>query len=310
MRLACRLVVLEPPSVLSIRDVSKTYAGGIEALGGIELDLAPGVFGLLGPNGAGKSTLMRTLATLQLPDSGTITLDGIDLLREPRRARERIGYLPQDVGVYPRVTAREMLDYLAGLKGLGPARSRRAEVERQLERVNLGAAADQRLDTFSGGMRQRFGIAAALLGKPRLVIVDEPTAGLDPSERRRFQLLLTEAAEDCILLLSSHIVEDIAGLCTEMALMHRGRIRLKGSPAALVRELAGKVWEFILPIGELEACRERGTLLSWQPRQGRVLVHAWSERGDDLPVPDAVAVEPGLEDLYAFHTRETPAVAG
>lgn len=291
--------------MLEVENLSKTYPGGIEALREINLQVSPGIFGLLGPNGAGKSTLMRTLATLQLPDTGSAILDGIDLLKEPRRARQTIGYLPQDVGVYPRVSAKEMLDYLAGLKGITNSKTRRQEVMFQLERVNLLSVSDRRLDTYSGGMRQRFGIAAALIGKPRLLIVDEPTAGLDPSERRRFQLMLTEAAKDCILILSSHIVEDISGLCSEMALVDRGRLLRKGSPAKVTQELSDKVWEFVVPIEQFAECREKQRVLSWKPRQGKILVHAWSESGSDITFPKAEPTEPTLEDLYAFHTSET-----
>jgi len=289
--------------MLKITNLTKTYSGGIKALREINLEIKPGIFGLLGPNGAGKSTLIRTIATLQLPDSGCIMLDDIDFLNDHSQARSMIGYLPQYFGVYPRVSAREMLEYLASLKGIGPARARKVEVMQLLEKVNLTQAADQRLDTYSGGMKQRFGIAAALLGNPRLVIVDEPTAGLDPIERRRFQLLLTEVAKECILILSSHIVEDIAGLCSQMALMHHGEILLKGSPAELTQELKGKVWAFTISIEQLEAYRKKFRVLSWQPRQGEVLVHAWSESRERLPAEgDALSVEPSLEDLYAFHT--------
>ncbi|MBK1832002.1 ABC transporter ATP-binding protein [Verrucomicrobiaceae bacterium R5-34] len=289
--------------MLKIKSLSKTYSNGIHALRNISLELEPGIFGLLGPNGAGKSTLMRTIATLQLPDSGQIQLDGLDFIQEPRKARERIGYLPQDFGVYPRVTAREMLDYLAALKGIGPSAARRAEVARQLEKVNLTEAADQRLDTYSGGMKQRFGIAAALQGKPELVIVDEPTAGLDPSERRRFQLLLTEAAKDCILILSSHIVEDIAGLCSNMAIMHKGQLVLEGDPSTLTHELEGQVWEFSTSLEKLPHFQQNLRVLSWLPKQDAIIVHAWTEPGAYQPTPSCVAVEPTLEDLYAFHTR-------
>ncbi|MEM8680004.1 MAG: ABC transporter ATP-binding protein [Planctomycetota bacterium] len=290
--------------MLQIESLTKTYPGPINAMADVTMQLTPGLFGLLGPNGAGKTTLMRTLATLQLPDSGSARLDDIDLVREPHRARQLIGYLPQEMGVYPRVTAREMLEYLAGLKGIKGRSERRMHVVAQLEKVNLGDVADQRLDTYSGGMRQRFGIAAALLGNPRLVIVDEPTAGLDPSERRRFQLLLTESAKHCILLLSSHIVEDISGLCDAMALMHQGHIIASGHPDDLVDTLTGKVWQFETELEALGDCQRAHRVLSWQPRRGRLVVRVFSDDppliGDDA---SSVRVDATLEDFYAFQIQ-------
>lgn len=289
--------------MLIVRDVTKTYAGGIQALKGVSFTSGRGVFGLLGPNGAGKSSLMRTLAMLQRPDSGAIVLNGVDLLADPRTARRRIGYLPQDMGVYPRVSAAEMLDYLAGLKGIGAA-DRRRQVEELLERVNLAKVAGRRLDTYSGGMRRRFGIAAAFLGSPELVIVDEPTAGLDPLERRRFQLLLAEAARDCVLLLSSHIVEDLAGLCTDMALLDQGRIVLTGAPRDLVGALNGKVWQRAADFGQLADMQRELVLLSWRPHQGRLVVRVLAE---ECPGEGFVPVEADLEDLYSARLREATA---
>ncbi|MEM1107840.1 MAG: ATP-binding cassette domain-containing protein [Planctomycetota bacterium] len=284
--------------MLVISRLSKTYGRDVRALSEIDLEVPMGFYGLLGPNGAGKSTLMRTLATLQRPTSGSATLDGVDLIEEPMRSRSLIGYLPQDAGVYPRVTAWEMLDYLAGLRGIGPARERRKIVQRQLERVNLADVAQRRLDTYSGGMRQRFGIATVFLTQPRLVIVDEPTAGLDPTERRRFQCMLAEAAEGCVLLLSSHIVEDVAGLCERMALLHEGRLKLEGDPVALVAELREKVWQRRVGLGELEAWRAKTKLLAWRPERGQLVLRAY---GDDLHAEGFEAAEPDLEDLYNLH---------
>ncbi|MEL6498436.1 MAG: ATP-binding cassette domain-containing protein [Planctomycetota bacterium] len=285
--------------MLVVEGLSKTYArGGVQALDDVSLSIDNGMFGLLGPNGAGKSTLMRTLATLQLPTQGAARLDDVDLLSEPRLARKRIGYLPQDSGVYPRVTAWEMLDYLAGLRGIGPARERRELIGTQLERVNLADVAHRRLETFSGGMRQRFGIATVFLIKPRLVIVDEPTAGLDPTERRRFQTMLAEAAEGCVLLISSHIVEDVSGLCSNMALMDGGRVKLQGEPRSLVADLAGKVWSRRVAIGDLEAARAKYRLLSWRPDSGGLLLRAY---GDSLADEGFKPAEPDLEDLYNLH---------
>ncbi len=287
--------------MFDVKQLNKTYLGAVKAICDVSLSIQPGVFGLLGPNGAGKSTLMRILATLQQPDSGSVQLDGIDIAKNARDARRLIGYLPQDMGVYPRVTAREMLAYIAGLKGFGPKANRNQLVDQQLEKVNLSDHAHKRLDTFSGGMKRRFGIAAALLGNPRLVIVDEPTAGLDPLERRRFQLMLTEAAQDCVMLLSSHIVEDIAGLCDDMALMNEGRILLRGVPQQLTDSLGGKVWEFHTKIGNHESIHENHRVLSWQPDSGKLKVRVWAETRGDLSVPDAKPVDANLEDLYAFH---------
>lgn len=285
--------------MLQVKDIRKTYGGGIRALEGITLDVGRGIFGLLGPNGAGKSSLMRTLATLQRPDCGSITLNGADLLADPDAARRRIGYLPQDMGVYPRVSAAEMLDYLAGLKGMD-RRARAREVPRLLERVNLADVAERRLDTYSGGMRRRFGIASAFLGAPDLVIVDEPTAGLDPSERRRFQFLLADAARDCVLILSSHIVEDLAGLCNDMALMNRGRILRTGAPAALVATLDGRIWQRDAEFGELAALQARHAVLSWRPAQGAMRVRVLA---DGNPGAGFTACLPDLEDLYSAHVR-------
>lgn len=286
--------------MLDVQFVTKTYAGGICALDDVSLSVGKGVFGLLGPNGAGKSSLMRTIATLQPPDTGNVTLDGQDMFRDSRAMRRRIGYLPQDMGVYPRVSAWEMLDYLAGLKGL-KRRARARQVADLLERVNLADVADQRLDTYSGGMRRRFGIAAAFLGRPDLVIVDEPTAGLDPSERRRFQFLLADAARDCVLILSSHIVEDLAGLCNDMALMKHGRIVGQGAPAALVAQLDGQVWEHQARFDDLPQLEKAHHVLSWRPRPGALSVRvlAPAQPGDDF-----APVTADLEDLYSAHMRD------
>ncbi|MEM9420255.1 MAG: ABC transporter ATP-binding protein [Planctomycetota bacterium] len=284
--------------MLSISNLSKTYGRDVQALSDISLEVPNGFFGLLGPNGAGKSTLMRTLATLQRPTEGSARLDDIDLIEEPMAARKVIGYLPQDAGVYPRVTAWEMLDYLAGLRGIGPVRERRLVVQRQLERVNLADVAHRRLDTYSGGMRQRFGIATVFLTQPRLVIVDEPTAGLDPTERRRFQCMLAEAAEGCVLLLSSHIVEDIAGLCDRMALLHEGRLKLQGDPTDLVGELNGQIWQRRVGLNELDAWRSKTKLLAWRPERGQLVLRAY---GEGLQSEGFDPAEPDLEDLYNLH---------
>ncbi|MEM9372944.1 MAG: ATP-binding cassette domain-containing protein [Planctomycetota bacterium] len=292
--------------MLKIDRLSMDYHGGICALDSVDLEIGTGMFGLLGPNGAGKSTLMRILATLQTPTSGGATLDGIELADSPMRARPVIGYLPQDVGAYPRVTAWELLDYLAGLRGIGPAHERKRRVREQLGRVNLIDAADRRVDTYSGGMLQRLGIATIFLAEPRLVIVDEPTAGLDPTERRRFQCLLAEAAGDCVLLLSSHIVEDVAGLCERMAIMDQGRVVASGDPAELVRSLAGKVGVKRVGFDELDHWKRKIRLISWRPERGRLLLRARDERLEDHGFERA---EPDLEDFYSLSLKQEASAA-
>ena len=285
--------------LLEVDRLSKTYSGGVTALSEVTLSVGEGIYGLLGANGAGKSTLMRTLATLQLPTSGTARLGEIDLVGDPMRARRVIGYLPQDVGTYPRVTAREMLDYIAGLRGIGPARARRQLVQRELERVNLGDVADRRLDTYSGGMRQRFGIATVFIDSPRLVIVDEPTAGLDPTERRRFQSLLAEIAQDCVLLLSSHIVEDLSGLCSRLALLHEGRVEQEGDPEGLLKPLENRIWRRRIPLGSRSEWESKVNLLSARPVRGELEIRAHHE---NLTEHGFESVEADLEDLYNLHT--------
>ena len=229
--------------MLQIEHLSKTYANGVEALKDVSLTIPTGMFGLLGPNGAGKSTLMRTLATLQEPDAGRIELNGADVRANPDALRRRLGYLPQEFGVYPRISPLAMLNHLAILKGIGNRAERAGLVERLLVQTNLWDVRKKNLDTFSGGMRQRFGIAQALIGEPALIIVDEPTAGLDPAERRRFHNLLTRIGEDVVVILSTHIVEDVSDLCTRMAIMGNGSILVEGEPAALIGKLEGRLVE-------------------------------------------------------------------
>ncbi|MEM9185905.1 MAG: ATP-binding cassette domain-containing protein [Planctomycetota bacterium] len=291
--------------MLTVEDLSKSYPGPVEALKSVTLELGRGAFGLLGPNGAGKTTLMRTLATLQLPDSGRVKLGELDLVANPHAARQRIGYLPQEMGCYPRVTAREMLDYLAALRGIGPKREREQLVARWLGRVNLTDDADRRIETYSGGMRQRFGIASAFLAAPDLVIIDEPTAGLDPTERRRFQCLLAEAAQDCVMMISSHIVEDIAGLCDEMAILSRGEVVLRGSPDELTREIEGRVWTKRSAYGELGALQEQRRVLSWRPEAGRLAVRVLAQGGQEAALRGEGFQPAGadLEDLYSLHAN-------
>jgi len=280
---------------LTIRNLSKRYGNGVQALDRVSLTVPPGMFGLLGPNGAGKSTLMRTLATLQGADEGTATLGDIDILREPEKVRGVLGYLPQDFGVYPKVTAVELLDHLARLKGLVDARARRETVDALLERVNLASVRKQKLGGFSGGMRQRFGIAQALLGNPKLVIVDEPTAGLDPEERVRFHNLLADIASDVVVILSTHIVSDVEDLCSHLAVINKGRLLVSGEPAALVANVQHKIWRKVVSKSEAAALKGQVPVVSTRLQAGRTVIRAY---GDDVPAPGFEAAEADLEDVY------------
>ena len=293
--------------MLQIDDLTHVYPNGVRALGGVTLQAPRGMFGLLGPNGAGKSTLMRCIATLQTPTSGHIRFDDIDVLKAPERLRATLGYLPQDFGVYPRVSAYDMLDHMAVLKGIAEPKARRAEVERLLEQVNLYGVRKKALAGFSGGMRQRFGIAQALIGGPSLIIVDEPTAGLDPEERNRFLNLLAEIGETVVVLLSTHIVEDVSDLCQAMAVIAGGRIVRQGQPHALVAELDGRIWTKAVDKADIPAIRERYELISTRLSGGRTVVHVLSP-GD--PGDGFVHHRGGLEDVYfsSLHAaRQAPA---
>ncbi|MCC7218878.1 MAG: ABC transporter ATP-binding protein [Burkholderiales bacterium] len=280
---------------LTIRDLSKRYGNGVQALDRVSLAIPPGMFGLLGPNGAGKSTLMRTLATLQSADAGTATFGDIDVLREPARVRALLGYLPQDFGVYPKVSALDLLDHLARLKGIVDAKARRETVEALLHRVNLHAVRKQMLGGFSGGMRQRFGIAQALLGDPKLVIVDEPTAGLDPEERVRFHNLLADIASDVVVILSTHIVGDVADLCASLAVIDRGRVLVTGDPAVLVAGLAGRIWRRVVAKAEADALKADLRVVSTRLSGGLTVVRAY---GEHAPAPGFEPAEADLEDVY------------
>jgi ABC-2 type transport system ATP-binding protein len=280
---------------LTVRNLSKRYSNGVQALAAVSLDVPPGMFGLLGPNGAGKSTLMRTLATLQSADSGTATLGDIDVLTEPHRVRAVLGYLPQDFGVYPKVTAVELLDHLARLKGIADAKSRRETVDALLHRVNLHHVRKQKLGGFSGGMRQRFGIAQAMIGNPKLVIVDEPTAGLDPEERVRFHNLLADIASDVVVILSTHIVSDVEDLCAQFAVIDKGRVLLSGRPRDYVASLAGRMWSRAIDKSEADAVRQQARVVSTRLAEGRTVVRAY---GEASPGPGFEAVVPDLEDVY------------
>ena len=282
---------------LRIENLSKTYPNGTRALDGVSLEIPQGMFGLLGPNGAGKSSLMRTLATLQSPDAGTVTFDGRSVLDDPQSHRRALGYLPQDFGVYPGLSAQELLDHLALLKGITDRRLRRAQVDALLAQTNLWEHRRRAVSGFSGGMRQRFGIAQALLGDPRLVIVDEPTAGLDPEERNRFHNLLSEIGEQVVVILSTHIVEDVRQLCPRMAILAGGRVLRSGVPDLLVEELHGRVWGKTVAKQELEQHRERFSVLSAQLHAGRTRVRVIA---DAQPDQGFEPVTPDLEDVY-FH---------
>jgi ABC-2 type transport system ATP-binding protein len=281
--------------MLSIAHLSHTYANGTRALDDVTLDIPHGMFGLLGPNGAGKSSLMRCLATLQVPSSGSIHFDGFDVRAEPARLRAMLGYLPQDFGVYPRVSAYDMLDHLTVLKGVAGRGERRETVEALLHQVNLWDVRKKAIAGFSGGMRQRFGIAQALIGNPRLIIVDEPTAGLDPEERNRFNNLLAEIGENVVIILSTHIVDDVTDLCTRMAILVDGRIVRTGSPAAMIETLRGRLWAGEVAKGELEAYRARLPVIATRLRGGRPMIHVLA---DTRPEAGFVPIEAGLEDVY------------
>jgi ABC-2 type transport system ATP-binding protein len=280
---------------LRIAHLSKTYANGVKALDDVTLTIPQGMYGLLGQNGAGKSTLMRTIATLQDADSGTATLGEIDVMKNKHAVRQRLGYLPQDFGVYPRVSAIDMLDHLALLKGVVHRGERRALVEAMLEKVNLTEHRKKALTSFSGGMRQRFGIAQALLGNPKLLIVDEPTAGLDPGERNRFYNLLAEVGENVIVILSTHIVEDVLELCSKMAIIHKGRVLYEGAPEAAVQSLAGRIYSRKILKAELNGFENRYRVISSKLVGGQPLIHIYSETP---PEEGFLATQPGLEDVF------------
>jgi ABC-2 type transport system ATP-binding protein len=280
---------------LQIRNLSKTYPNGVHALNGITLTIPRGMFGLLGPNGAGKSTLMRTLATLQDPDAGSIHLGELDVLRQKDRLRETLGYLPQEFGVYPNVTAERLLQHFAVLKGITDRRARGEVVEALLRQTNLWEVRKKKLGGYSGGMRQRFGVAVALLGNPRLIIVDEPTAGLDPAERVRFLNLLSEIGENAVVILSTHIVEDVAELCSRMAIINRGQILLEAEPLAAVEALRGRIWRRIVPRAELPEVEREHAVISTRLLAGRTVVQVY---GESRPGAEFEPVEPDLEDVY------------
>jgi ABC-2 type transport system ATP-binding protein len=280
---------------LRIENLSKRYPNGTQALQNVSLNIQLGMFGLLGPNGAGKSTLMRTLATLQEADSGGAVMGDIDILRQKDAVRRVLGYLPQEFGLYPKVSAEDLLSYFAVLKGIANAKERRELVQSLLQQTNLYEHRRKALGSFSGGMKQRFGIAQALLANPRLIIVDEPTAGLDPEERVRFHNLLSMIGQNIIVILSTHIVSDVSDLCSAMAIIHEGRVRVAGNPSELVAELDGKVWRKSIAHDELERFRDRYQLISMRLFAGETLVHVLSEH------PPEVGFEPAVADLEDFY---------
>ena len=282
-------------SILKINNLSKTYANGVKALDNLTIEIENGMFGLLGPNGAGKSSLMRTLATLQEADSGTATLDGIDIFESPNELRKVLGYLPQEFGVYPRITAEQLLDHMCILKGITNSKQRKEQVNYLLDKVNLFDKKNQSVKGFSGGMKQRVGIAQALIGNPKLIIVDEPTAGLDPGERNRFYNLLADVGQEVIVILSTHIVDDVRELCTKMAIMNTGQIVFQGAPQTAIDELNGKVYQKIVTRAELQEYANNYKIISNKMVAGQPLIHVFSESN---PANGFTPVLPDLEDVF------------
>ncbi len=280
---------------LSIKNISKTYDNGVEALKNVNLEIGNGMFGLLGPNGAGKSTLMRTIAALQDADNGSITVGDIDVAKDKQTLREILGYLPQEFGVYPKVSAHDLLDHLAVMKGITNSKQRKDVVDSLLHQTNLWEAKDRKLGTYSGGMKQRFGIAQALLGDPKLIIVDEPTAGLDPMERNRFHNLLSEIGENVIVILSTHIVDDVSDLCNDMAIILNGEVKTMGEPIQLIKGLEGKVWKGLVEKSDLANLESEHEVISSRLYLGKVQVRLFSEAQLDNGFE---ATSPEIEDLY------------
>ncbi len=293
--------------MLTISSLTKTYPNGVKALNGINLSIPKGMFGLLGPNGAGKSSLMRTIATLQTPDTGTIQFDNIDVLADPNALRQRLGYLPQDFGVYPRISAEKLLDHLAVLKGLNSKGERKDAVESLLVHTNLWQHRDKAVSGYSGGMRQRFGIAQALLGDPDLIIVDEPTAGLDPEERNRFHNLLVSLGEEKVIILSTHIVEDVSELCPSMAVLGHGEILLEGNPISLTHELTGRIWRKQVGKEEYQELEQAHSIISSRLIAGKHVIHVMA----DTPPEGFEQAPANLEDVYfsTLHSKRAAAAA-
>ena len=280
---------------LEIKNLSKTYSNGVQALKDVTLTIPQGMFGLLGPNGAGKSSLMRTLATLQQADSGTATLGDIDILNDKSKVREILGYLPQEFGVYPKVSSYVMLDHIASLKGVSNKGERKDLVESLLTKTNLWDVRNKSLGTYSGGMKQRFGIAQALIGDPRLIIVDEPTAGLDPTERVRFHNLLSEIGEQTIVILSTHIVDDISNLCNNMAIICMGEVVAKGNPSVLTQAVEGRIWKKTIEKADIEKYQHEIRVISTHLKAGQTIIHVLSDQKPDASFEGSSA---NLEDVY------------
>lgn len=280
---------------LTIANLNKTYANGVQALKNVNISISQGMFGLLGPNGAGKSSLMRTIATLQEADSGEIQMGGINILREKDAVRRVLGYLPQEFGVYPKITAEMMLTHIAALKGIADSRERKEVVGSLLEKVNLAHVKSKNLGTFSGGMKQRFGIAQALIGNPQLIIVDEPTAGLDPTERNRFHNLLSEIGENTIVILSTHIVEDVTNLCSDMAIINKGEVVATGNPNDLVDSMNGKIWQKMIEKSEVAAYEAQYHVIAKQLKMGKTEINVLA---DSLPAEGFKMAEANLEHVY------------
>lgn len=289
---------------LRIEDIHKTYPNGVRALQGVTLTVAPGMFGLLGPNGAGKSSLMRTIATLQPPDRGSIRFRDIDVLQEPDRLRAQLGYLPQEFGLYPNMPADAILDHFATLKGVVNPGERRELVQRLLQQVNLYEVRQNSVGGYSGGMKQRLGIAIALAGNPQLLIVDEPTAGLDPAERNRFLNLLADIGNEVVVILSTHIVEDVRELCSQMAIVNGGRVLVQGEPERIIDEVRGRMWRRLVPRTQLGDYQRRMQVISSRMIGGSIMVHVYAEHS---PGDGFTPVEPDLEDVY-FQRIATPHV--
>ena len=282
--------------MLEIKNLTKTYSNGVKAIDHVNLQLDHGMFGLLGPNGAGKSSLMRTIATLQQPDTGSMKFDGIDILKNPQELRLQLGYLPQDFDVYPRISAIDLLEHMAILKGLNNKKERKKAVEGLLYQTNLWDDRKKAVSSFSGGMKQRFGIAQALLGDPQLIIVDEPTAGLDPEERNRFHNLLSDIGENKVVILSTHIVDDVEELCSDFAILADGAIQIQGKPRDLTAQLKNQIWKKAIIKSELDTARDTYQVISTKLKGGKTLIHVNSD--DDMTAQGFEKVTPDLEDVY------------
>jgi len=281
--------------MLTIRNLSKTYDNGVQAIKSVSLDIEPGLFGLLGPNGAGKSSLMRTIATLQQPSHGQISFDNKDIIKNPNIIRSCLGYLPQEFGVYPKVSCYDLLDHLALLKGITDKKDRKTQIEKLLHQTNLFDVRKNDVSSYSGGMRQRFGIAQALLGAPRLIIVDEPTAGLDPQERNRFHNMLCEISENIVVILSTHIVEDVSQLCPNMAIIIEGEIKLQGKPAELIADIDGSIWSKMINKDQLEHYKKQFNVISERLITGKTQIIV---KNEFQPVIGFEPVQTNLEDVY------------